>query len=285
MPVSTSGYTIAVANTKGGVGKSTLAANLSAMCADFGQRVLMIDCDPQGSLSKYFSITQPAKSGLSYVLSHRTIDHNCVSGTAIERLDIVCHDDQMAGTLVELQSEFNAPFVLDRAIAQLREHDIYDIILIDTPGATGLLQDIGIVPAELILAPIAPETLAVREVGPLIKLLRRYESGMPNTRLAAVPCRPIIWKANNTIDSKLLSAELRATFLQTRGRFNACQVVIPNSAMFTKASTANMAVHHLEPRKGGRLGPIGSALHTLLGEILPHLQDRVSDQIEEAGEL
>jgi chromosome partitioning related protein ParA len=62
---SNSAYTIATANTKGGVGKTTITANIGALCADLGQRVLLIDCDPKGSLTKYFSLSTLASNGLA----------------------------------------------------------------------------------------------------------------------------------------------------------------------------------------------------------------------------
>ena len=91
-----SAYTVAIANTKGGVGKTTTTANLAALCADLGQRVLMIDCDKQGSLSKYFGLQTRAPNGLSYALTRRRIDGTCISSTNIERLDLIRHDDAMS---------------------------------------------------------------------------------------------------------------------------------------------------------------------------------------------
>ena len=275
-----SAYTVAIANTKGGVGKTTTTANLAALCADLGQRVLMIDCDKQGSLSKYFGLQTRAPNGLSYALTRRRIDGTCISSTSIERLDLIRHDDAMTATLVELATNFNAAFALERAIQQLRESDVYDLVFIDTPGSEGLLQDIGIVPADLIVSPVVPETLVVREVEPLIKMLRRYEDGMPNSRQSAVLCRPIIYKATNTTNSRQLSTELRSLFLTTRGRFHVCNTVIPQSAVFDKATAAYVPVHHIEPRKAGELGPISSAFYALVGELLPHLYARVNDELQ-----
>ena len=145
--ITDSAYTISTVNNKGGVGKTTITANIAALCAGLGQQVLMIDCDPLASLTKYFALSNAAPNGLSYAISRRKIDGACISSTTIERLDIICHDDAMPATLIELTAAFdpafNPAFVLETATKQLREHDIYDIVMIDTPGAQGLLQDIG----------------------------------------------------------------------------------------------------------------------------------------------
>jgi chromosome partitioning related protein ParA len=284
--VTDSAYTISTVNNKGGVGKTTITANIAALCADLGQRVLMIDCDPLASLTKYFALSNAAPNGLSYALSRRKIDGTCTSSTTIERLDIICHDAGMPATLIELTAAFNPAFVLETAIKQLREHDIYDIVMIDTPGAQGLLQDIGVVAAELLIAPVVPETLAAREIEPLIALLRRIEQGMPGSRQSGVQCRPIISRATNTTNARAMTADLRSMFLQTRGRFNACNTVIAASAVFDKAAANKVAVHQIEPRRNGVLGPVSATLFALVAELLPHLHERVNAELkqEEQGQ-
>lgn len=270
-----SAFTVACVNTKGGVGKTTLTANIGAICADLGQRVLLIDCDPQGSLSKYFAIPKPAPRGLSHVLSSRSIDGSCISQTAIGSLSIILHDAATPAALIELAAAWQSEFALDRAINALSDGDLFDIVIIDTPGASGLLQDLGIVPADLLLAPIIPETLSTSQVTPLLNLLKRYELGAPNSRQAAVPCKAIVSQASPTANARTLIAELRGTFLASRGRFTLCNTVIPRAAVYDKAAKQQSAVHRIEPSKAGSLGPASKNLHGLVAELFPHLYDRV----------
>jgi chromosome partitioning related protein ParA len=270
-----SAFCVGVVNTKGGVGKTTLAANLGAICADLGHRVLLVDADPQGSLSSYFKIERQADVGLSGVLRQRRIDGSMVSATAIDGLDILLHDAAMPAALTEHSSSFRPEQVLERALQTLRDDDLYDLVIIDTPGASGLLQDIGIVPSELLVAPVIPETLSANQVDPLLALLRRYEQGDPNGRLAAVPCRVVVSQAVNTGNARELTSALRARFLEARGRFSISQTVIARSAIFDKAAKARTAVHRIEPSPKGEMGQATRSLRALTAELFPHLYDRV----------
>ncbi len=273
-----SAFTVALVNTKGGVGKTTLCSNIAAICADLGQRVLMIDTDPQGSLTHYFKLTREAPSGLSSVLRRRIIDASVISNTTVANLDIVTHDTDMPAALVELGAQFQGAYALAEAIANLKLSDFYDLVFIDTPGASGLLQDMGIVPAELLVAPIQPETLSMIQVNNLLKLLRRYELGAPNSRMAAVPCKAVISQATPTASSRKLTSELRSQFLVSRGRFTVAATVVKQAVAFVNASSVYDAVHRIEPGTADKIGPASATLHALVAELLPHLYDRVSPQ-------
>jgi len=277
-----SAFTVALVNTKGGVGKTTLCANIAAICADLGQRVLIIDADPLGSISKYFKLSREAPTGLSSVLRRRTIDAAVISNTTIANLDIITHDGEMPGALIELSAQFQCAFALEQAISSLKRNDFYDLVFIDTPGAPGLLQDLGIVPADLLVAPILPETLSVSEVGPLLNLLRRYELGAPNSRMSAVPCKAVINRATPTTSARQITSELRSQFLVSRGRFTLVNTIINQAVVFPNASRLRDAVHRIEPGPNDQIGPASTALHALVAELLPHLYDRLNPESTES---
>ena len=81
-----------VVATKGGVGKTTLSANIGALIADMGLRVLLVDADIQASLSKYYPLTHPAPVGLTDVVTSGTVSERAISKTAEERLDLIVCD-------------------------------------------------------------------------------------------------------------------------------------------------------------------------------------------------
>lgn len=274
-----SAFTVTVVNHKGGVGKSSLAANIGAICADLGQRVLLIDCDQQGSLSQWFPVTVPAQRGLSHVLRARAIDASCISQTDIDGLSIILRDAGMGAALVELAAGWRSDAALDQAIRGLRDGDLFDIVIIDTPGTIAtsdrLLLDLAIVPADLLLAPIVPESLSTAQVDTLLELLQRYERDAPDSRQAATPCKAIINKYTTTSNSRELTAELRRKFMPSRGRFTLAKTLIPQSAMHDQAVKKKTAVHRIEPQRGGQLGPASTALHALVAELFPHLYDAV----------
>jgi chromosome partitioning related protein ParA len=128
---------LGVVSTKGGVGKTSVCANLGGILADMGQRVLLIDGDFQQALSSYFRIRFKAISGLKMLIT-RANPTNCISKTDIGNLDIVLSDDP-AGKLTDWfkESTNNAYYL---AAALKRVDDDYDYVLIDSQGANGIMQ-------------------------------------------------------------------------------------------------------------------------------------------------
>lgn len=276
-------YTVSILNTKGGVGKSTLAANLGALAADLGQRVLLIDCDPQISLSKFFPLADKAPYGISHVLTERDISAQCISCTTISGLDVIVADAKLQTTVDDLRGAFQPEFALEQAIREIQKGDLYDLVIIDTQGATGLIQDIAVVPADLILSPILPETVSIRQIDDLQRLLARYAKGAPNHRVATLPCKGIVWKQTRTTDARMISEAMRHMFTQSRGRISLCSTVIPQAKAYTEAATGCRPVHRHEPMK--HLDDQKSAswhLHQLVWEVLPHLHGRVAHLLDDA---
>ena len=265
-----SAFTITMVNPKGGAGKTTLAANIGAIFADRGQRVLLIDCDPQGSLSTWFPITIPAARGISHVLRARAIDASCVSQSDIDGLSIILCDSGMRAALAELAAGPYSDTALDQAIQGLREDDQFDIVIIDTLSgiANGLVLDLAIVPADLLLAPMVPESIITEELDNLLELLRRYERDAPDSRHAATPCKVILNKYTTTNNSRQLTAKLQQKFTSSHARFALAQTLIPESAIHDQAGKKQTAVHRTEPQRNGQLGPVSAALHELVAELV-----------------
>lgn len=125
---------ITVVSTKGGVGKTTLTANLGGVLADSGYRVLLIDADPQPTLSSYYPISSQADQGLKEFLINSSTT-NTISQTNIENLDIIVSDDP-DGKLRDWIRDAPDGRVRLKHILNFLE-DKYDFVLIDTQGAVG----------------------------------------------------------------------------------------------------------------------------------------------------
>ncbi len=151
---------ITVVSTKGGVGKTTLTANLGGILADAGYKVLLIDADPQPTLSSYYSISEQAPHGISHLITEATID-NVVSNTVIDNLDIVISDDQNGSLRDWIRDAVDGRVRLKHILA--RFEDQYDFILIDTQGAIGPLQDAAACAGDFMVSPIPPEILPAKE--------------------------------------------------------------------------------------------------------------------------
>lgn len=260
---------ITIVSTKGGVGKTTLTANLGGILADFGYRVLLIDADPQPTLSSYYRLEQRADDGLKNFLIESASQH-AISKTAIENLDIVLSDDP-DGKLRDWIRDAPDGRVRLRYILSYLE-DQYDFVLIDTQGAVGPLQDAAVTAADFMLSPIPPEILSAREfVRGTVSMIKRLE---PMARLGAPigPLRGVIYRMDRTVDAKLIADELRkASFTPSKGAISILETVIPNAVAYREAATRKVPVHRMEAKN-----TVHNAKETMIDlarELIPNLPD------------
>ncbi len=160
---------IAIANQKGGVGKSTTAVSLGAALADIGYRVLVADLDPQGNASTGMGIRHDAREVTVYdvVVSEADIKQAIVP-TPVERLHAVPATIDLAGAEIELVSQFSRESRLKKAIEPVRE-GVYDFILLDCPPSLGLLTINALTAAEELIVPIQCEYYALEGLGQLLR--------------------------------------------------------------------------------------------------------------------
>jgi chromosome partitioning protein len=160
---------IAIANQKGGVGKSTTAVSLGAALADIGFRVLVADLDPQGNASTGMGIRHDARDVSVYdvVVSEAPIEHAIVP-TPVERLHAVPATIDLAGAEIELVSQFSRESRLKKAIEPVLE-GAYDFILLDCPPSLGLLTINALTAAEELIVPIQCEYYALEGLGQLLR--------------------------------------------------------------------------------------------------------------------
>ena len=160
---------IAIANQKGGVGKSTTAVSLGAALADIGYRVLVADLDPQGNASTGMGIRHDAREVSVYdvVVSEADIERAIVP-TPVERLHAVPATIDLAGAEIELVSQFSRESRLKKAIEPVSE-GVYDFILLDCPPSLGLLTINALTAAEELIVPIQCEYYALEGLGQLLR--------------------------------------------------------------------------------------------------------------------
>ena len=160
---------LALANQKGGVGKTTTAVNLGACLAEQGVRVLLVDADPQGNASTGLGMDRSTiKTGTYEVLVGAPIAEATVA-TPVANLSLVPSTIDLAGAEVELVSTFARENKLRNALDTAR--DDYDLIIIDSPPSLGLLTINSLVAADQVLVPIQCEYYALEGLGQLMRTI------------------------------------------------------------------------------------------------------------------
>jgi chromosome partitioning protein len=165
------GRTIAIANQKGGVGKTTTSVNLSACLAYLGKKTLLIDIDPQGNASSGVGINKKEIEGCIYdVLIEDEPMESYIHETKIEHLWIVPATMSLAGAEIELVSAISREVRLKRALDEVK--DDFDYIIIDCPPSLGLLTINALTAADGVLIPVQCEYYALEGLSQLLSTVR-----------------------------------------------------------------------------------------------------------------
>jgi chromosome partitioning protein len=177
---------IAIANQKGGVGKSTTAVNLGACLAEAGQRVLVVDLDPQGNASTGLGIQHRERVVTTYdVITAGAAVETAIVETGMDRLHAIPSTIDLAGAEIELVSQFSRENRLRRALEAVS--DRYDFILLDCPPSLGLLTVNALAAAEELVVPIQCEYYALEGLGQLLKNVRLVQQNVnPGLRLSGI---------------------------------------------------------------------------------------------------
>jgi chromosome partitioning protein len=161
------GRIIAIANQKGGVGKTTTAINLSACLAEQGQRVLTIDADPQGNTTSGIGVEKDSEKNTIYdlIIGDCSMEE-CIVKKVWDNLDVLPSSVDLAAAEIELMGIDNREFILKNNIDKVREQ--YDFIIIDCPPSLNILTINAMTTADSVLVPIQCEYYALEGLSQLI---------------------------------------------------------------------------------------------------------------------
>ena len=161
---------IAIANQKGGVGKTTTATNIAAVLSLKGKKSLLIDMDPQGNTTSSFGISlDEKKKGIYQTLFNNISIENAIQKTQLANLDIIVSDINLSAAELELANYQNREYVLSEIINHL--HIDYDYIIIDCPPSLGLLTINALATANNLVVPMQCEFYSLEGLSNLLKIV------------------------------------------------------------------------------------------------------------------
>ena len=278
-------FVTSLLSTKGGVGKTTLAANLGGFCADSGLKVLLIDMDPvQPSLSSYYPMAEEVSGGIFDLIAHNQTDpEKIVSRTSIPNLSLILSNDpnnQLINLLLQ------APDGRLRLAHLLKAFsDQFDLILIDTQSARSVMLEMVVLASDLAVSPLQPNMLSDREFNR--GTLHMLEGLRPYSRLGLniPPIKVVVNCLDQTNDARAIHSAIRQTFAES-DEIEVIQSTVPASVIFRQASTSGMSAHRVEYKQpSNRRAPSAlQIIRELAIELLPQWSARFQDMTESAVE-
>lgn len=244
-PDRTGGTVVAIANQKGGVGKSTTAINLGAALAFQGERVLIVDLDPQGNTSSGLGVDRAAIESSTYdVLVDGSAIDDVLEPTSVRDLYVVPATIELAGAEIELVSMFSREQRLKQSLGPVL--DDYDVILIDCPPSLGLLTINGLAAADEVLIPIQCEYYALEGVSQLTRNIGLVQQSL-NPQLEVEGVVLTMFDGRTTLSAEVV-AQVREHFGETTYR-----TVIPRTVRLSEAPSYGEPIEAYDPMSRGAI--------------------------------
>jgi chromosome partitioning protein len=255
----------AIANQKGGVGKTTTAINLAAALAANDLRVLVIDADPQGNATSGLGVAKdPNRPSIYHVILGDASARDAIIATAFDGLSLISADKNLVGANLELVDIPNREFRLRERIQKIR--DQFDFILIDCPPALDLLTLNALIAADSVLVPIQCEFFALEGVSELMDTIDRIRDAFQHP--LQVEGILLTMYDDRTNLTRQVANDLREFFSD-----QVFTTIVPRSVRLAEAPSFGKPILAYDPRSKGAESYI-----RLAKEILDHEQNRESSQ-------
>lgn len=238
------GRIIAIANQKGGVGKTTTSINLSACLAEAGKKTLVIDLDPQGNCTSGFGIDKSEMENTVYelMLDECSIKESMTKVENIDNLSLIPSNVNLAGAEIELLGINEKEYILKNAVDYIR--DDYDFIIIDCPPSLNMLTVNAMTTADSILVPIQCEYYALEGISQLIHTIDLVQERL-NANLKIEGVVFTMYDARTNLSSDVVDTvkeNLNATVYQT---------IIPRNVRLAEAPSHGLPINLYDSKSAG----------------------------------
>jgi chromosome partitioning protein len=236
---------LAVANQKGGVGKTTTAINLGAGLAELDYRTLIVDLDPQGNATTGLGINaRNLETSMYDVVINEVPIENCVEATSFRNLFLAPASLDLAGAEIELVPAFSRELRVRRALDVVAED--YDFILIDCPPSLGLLTVNGLAAAHEVLVPIQCEYYALEGLGQLLRNVELVRRSL-NADLVVSTIVLVMYDARTKLADQVAQ--------EVRGHFGpkVCRNIVPRTVRLSEAPSYGQPILAFDPSSRGAI--------------------------------
>ncbi|MDD6340050.1 MAG: AAA family ATPase [Butyrivibrio sp.] len=237
------GRIIAIANQKGGVGKTTTSINLSACLAEKGQRVLVVDIDPQGNTTSGLGVEKTELENTVYelILGEAELDE-CLIKNVIDNLDVLPSNVNLAGAEIDLIGVENREYILKNKLAEIE--DKYDFIIIDCPPSLTMLTVNAMTTANTVLVPIQCEYYALEGLSQLIHTINLVQQRLnPDLEMEGVVFTMYDARTNLSLQVvENVKANLKQTIYKT---------IIPRNIRLAESPSHGLPINLYDSKSAG----------------------------------
>lgn len=237
------GRIIAIANQKGGVGKTTTSINLSSCLADLGKKVLLVDIDPQGNATSGVGIIKQNLENTVYelFLDECTISE-CLTKSVVDNLNVLPSNVNLSGAEIDLIGVENREYILKNVLDQIK--DLYDYIIIDCPPSLNILTVNAMTAADSVIVPIQCEYYALEGLSQLIHTINLIQDRL-NNDLEIDGIVFTMYDSRTNLSSDVVEN------VKNNVHINIYDTVIPRNVRLAEAPSFGLPIHMYDGKSAG----------------------------------